>query len=71
MASRMTKAETEKLFGPVRRWKEGDILFAENDWISGAFVVTDDREKIGQLGLHPYGADQMCGIMAQTPQARA
>lgn len=44
--------------GPVKRWKDGDILHAENDFISGAFVVTDDQSKIGELCFH--GPRELC-----------
>ena len=37
---------------PPRKWREGDILYAENDWVRMAFVVTDDLTKLGQMGWH-------------------
>jgi len=46
------------LDGPVRRWKTGDILHAENDILRMAYVVTRDPEKVGTLGWH--GPDQIC-----------
>lgn len=59
--------------GVTRRWREGDILFAENDWISGAFVVTDDPEKMRGLGLgwHPYKDTQICVEYITAEQAKA
>lgn len=54
----MLNNDMERLFGRVRRWKEGDRLFAENDWFRGAYVVTDNRSKVGSMGLH--GPDQIC-----------
>lgn len=48
-------------FGPVRRWREGDRYYAENDFVRMVYVVADDPEKagnFGRLGLH--GPDQMC-----------
>jgi hypothetical protein len=36
--------------GQVRRWKEGHILFAENDLIRMAYAVTDDPKRIGTGG---------------------
>lgn len=52
----------DDLAKPTRRWREGDILFAENDWVLTAVVVTDDPKKLEgwRMGLHPYGEDQMC-----------
>lgn len=50
--------ETEQLFGKVRRWKDGDRLWAENDWVRGVYVVTAEPDKVGSIGLH--GPDQMC-----------
>lgn len=50
--------EKSAVFGPVHRWTEGDVLKASNDWISMAYVVTDDSEKVGSLGLHE--PDQLC-----------
>lgn len=50
---------TKKLdLGPVKRWRDGDIIFVENDWIRMAYVETDDPSKVGTLGLH--GPDRMC-----------
>lgn len=45
-------------FGETRRWKDGDILHAENVFISGAYVVTDDKSKVGSLGFH--GPRELC-----------
>jgi hypothetical protein len=45
-------------FGEVRRWKEGDVLWAENDFIRMAYAVTDDTDLVGSIGLH--GPDQLC-----------
>lgn len=47
-----------RAFGPTRRWRDGDILHAENDFISGAYVVTDDKSKVGELGFH--GPRELC-----------
>lgn len=44
-------------FGPVRRWREGDILYAENDWLRMAFVATDDESKWGKPDW--YGPKQI------------
>jgi hypothetical protein len=46
------------MFGPVREWREDDIIYRANDFISGAFVETPDPEKIGTLGWH--GPKQVC-----------
>ena len=43
---------------PIRRWKENDILFAANNFFLMAFVVS--ANKVGQLGWHPNGHDQIC-----------
>jgi len=43
---------TTDFFGPVRRWKEGDIYFAENDWMRLAWAATDDPKMIGMCGWH-------------------
>lgn len=58
---------------PTRRWREGDILFAENDWVKTADVVSDDPKKLGGLGLglHPYGDSQMCVGYITAEQAKA
>lgn len=40
------------IFGPVKRWKDGDVLWAENDILLMAYVVTDDFAKVGTIGLH-------------------
>lgn len=45
-------------FGKVRRWKDGDILYAENDAVLMAHVVTDDLTKLGQLAWH--GPNKIC-----------
>ena len=39
-------------YGPPRKWKEGDILYAENEVVRMAYVVTDDLTKLGQMGWH-------------------
>lgn len=59
--------------GPVRRWKEGDILYAENDFVRMAYVVTDDHEKLSgwRLGLHPYGDTEICVGYITHDQAKA
>jgi hypothetical protein len=51
-------SETVAVFGPVHRWKDGDILRASNDWVSMAYVVADDPRKIGHMGWH--GPDEVC-----------
>jgi hypothetical protein len=48
---RVTSGDMAKIFGRIRRWKEGDILFAENNWVSGAYVVTTDPEKLSGFRL--------------------
>lgn len=35
-----------------RRYKQGDILILENEFVRLAFAVTDDPEKIGKDGWH-------------------
>lgn len=45
-------------FGKVVRWRDGERLYARNDFVTLVYVATDDASKIGQLGLH--GDDQMC-----------
>jgi hypothetical protein len=47
------------VFGPIRRWRDGERLYAENDLVTMVYVVTEDVSKHG-LGLH--GEDQMCVI---------
>ena len=51
-------AVEERVFGNVRRWRDGERLWAENDWVTMVYVVTDDTELVGSVGLH--GEDQMC-----------
>lgn len=36
--------------GPVRLWKEGDILFADNDILLMAYAVADDQHPAGTEG---------------------
>jgi hypothetical protein len=36
--------------GPTRRWKVGDILFASNDLMTAAYVVTDEPDRVGTVG---------------------
>ena len=38
--------------GPVHRWQEGDIMYAENDFILLTWVYTDDPSKVGTFGWH-------------------
>lgn len=40
------------MLGPVRRWLDGDILYAENDFIRLAWACTGDPAKIGRFGWH-------------------
>jgi hypothetical protein len=47
------------ILGPVRFWREGDVLFAANDYISGAYVATNYRTKIGKHGWHPFRDTQI------------
>jgi hypothetical protein len=42
----------------VKRWKTGDILWAENDFVRGVYVVASDPRKVGTLGFH--GPDEIC-----------
>lgn len=53
----MTDLELVDYLGPVRRWQEGDIRYAENDWIRLAWVETDDPAMVGKFGFH--GPDQI------------
>lgn len=49
---------TEKpWYGKTFRWRDGERLYSKNDFVTLAYVATDDPEKVGQLGLH--GEDQM------------
>lgn len=38
--------------GLVRCWLEGDILYAENDFLKLAWAQTNDPEKFGKFGWH-------------------
>jgi hypothetical protein len=58
-------------FGPVRRWKEGDILFAANDLLTMAYVATDDPEKLSGWATGLHCPDQMCVSYISHEQARA
>ena len=40
------------IFGEVRRWKEGDILWAENDIIRMCYVVAENDSMVGHEGWH-------------------
>lgn len=51
-------SETDEVFGKVCRRKDGDILYASNEWVSMAYVVADDPRKIGHMGWH--GPDEIC-----------
>lgn len=44
--------------GPVKRWQEGNILWASNDFITMAYVEADDPRKVGHLGWE--GPDEIC-----------
>lgn len=56
-----TDDEFAKAMGPVRRWREGNILFAENDFIRGAYMVIDDQAKFeGLFGMGFEGPRQIC-----------
>jgi hypothetical protein len=46
----------------VRRWKEGDVLFAETYFARMAFVETDDPDKIGTVGWHRAGRDDQVHV---------
>ena len=50
----MTKTVTlnREYLGPVNRWQEDDILHVENDFVSLAYVYTDDPAKVGTCGWH-------------------
>lgn len=45
--------------GPIKRWRDGERLYVENDLVTMVYVATEDRSKHG-LGLH--GEDKMCVI---------
>ncbi len=53
--------------GGVRRWKDGDILYAENDWLLMAYVVTDDVSKLDALKIH--GPDEVFVQLISADQA--
>ena len=38
--------------GSVKRWMDGDIYMAKNDFCSLAWAVTDDPAKVGSFGWH-------------------
>jgi hypothetical protein len=42
----------DDFLGPVRRWREGDSYYAENDVVRIAWVYTDDPAKVGTFGWH-------------------
>lgn len=44
--------------GPVRRWIEGGILYAENDFVRVCWGPTDDPAQVGKLGF--YGPKEIC-----------
>lgn len=37
-------------FGPTRRWKDGDILYAENGFVRIACVVATHPSMVGSMG---------------------
>lgn len=37
--------------GNIKRWKDGDLLWAENDWVKMAYAVSGDPAKIGNIGI--------------------
>jgi hypothetical protein len=41
-----------KALGPVREWREDDIIYRANDFMTGAFVETPDPDKVGTGGWH-------------------
>lgn len=51
---------TRMLFGgETRRWKDGEILWAENDIMTAAYVATDDEHMIGTVGWHHHGVTEI------------
>lgn len=48
--------------GPVKRWWDGAILHAANDWISMAYMVTDDPDKLRGFRMGFEGPDQICVV---------
>lgn len=53
---------TQSMFGPVRRWREGNILLAANDFATMAYCITDDPRMVGRQGWHKPGDD---GVMVE------
>lgn len=51
MAGETVADDMKAMFGPVKRWKEGDIYFAENSFLRMAYAVTHDRAKLGTVGI--------------------
>ncbi len=54
-------------FGPIRRWQDGDVHYAENDFIRLAFVYTDDITQLGTGGWH--GPDKIWVEYVARPSA--
>jgi hypothetical protein len=55
---------------PTRRWKDGDVLWAENDFCRIAYVPTDDPAKLAgwRMGLH--GPEKLCVSYITLDQAK-
>lgn len=58
----------KKWFGDVTRWRDGERLYAKNDFCTLVYVVTDDPNLVGELDLH--GADRMCVKLISAEQAK-
>lgn len=35
----------------LKRWKDGDVYFAKNSFVTMAYAVTHDRAKLGTVGV--------------------
>jgi hypothetical protein len=61
-----------EFFLPVKRWKEDDILHAENDFCHMAYVVDDEKAKSlkTRMGWHPYRDTEMWVEYITTEQGK-
>jgi len=55
------------IFGPVRRWRDGERLYCGNDVLTMVYVATEDKTK---LGLRLHGDDQMFVIYITPTEAQ-
>lgn len=51
MANKTVADDMRAMFGPVKRWKTGNVYWAENDFLKMAYAVTHEPDKLGTVGI--------------------